>query len=113
MFGELNGSEPSLQVVTLVPPGEWPIQAHGIEELSSSFPMDAGPEQTLDAHTLFSVWESCPHLSLYKQSQSLSLSVSLSLSLSLAPSPIPKPQQQHLYLIFRLHRETPEQPPHD
>lgn len=92
MFGELNGSEPSLQVVTLVLPGVWPIQAHGIEELSSSFPMDAGPEQTLDAHTLFSVWESCPHLSLYKQSQSLSLSVSLSLSLSLwLPPPFLNP----------------------
>ena len=43
----------------------------------------------------------------------VSFGLSVSVSVSLAPSPIPKPQQQHLYLIFRLHRETPEQPPHD
>ena len=54
MFGELNGRELFLQAMTLVPPGMGmkPIQAQGIEELSSSFPPEAGPEHTQDSRTL-------------------------------------------------------------
>lgn len=54
MFGELNGRELFLQTMTLVPPGMGmkPIRAQGIEELSSSFPPEAGPEHTQDSQTL-------------------------------------------------------------